>query len=138
MFQLKTLTGAWSSVGGWDADLSWLGLDGSWNDLGWKSQVLAKVANSCVGQVPVIVAPGELLLDQFARGERLKQLSFETNSIMRTNLQGLDNLEVGDSLNIRVTLGVEILLGNGDTLIEEVLINEFGVALRDEHIDLKF
>lgn len=55
-----------------------------------------------------------------------------------THLQSLDDLKVGNSLDVWVSLGIEVFLGDSHSLVEEVLIDELGVAFRDEHDDRKF
>ena len=43
------------------------------------------------------------------------------------------HLQVGHVLQLRVGGQVEVLLGDHDTLLEEVLIHRLSVLLRDEH-----
>lgn len=98
-----------------------LGLDGSLegggDNLRGQVQVLAQVVDAFIGQVPVVVAPAELLLHVALRLERL---------------QGTDDKEIGDLAEGRVeTLRVKVLLCHHDALLEEVLKD--GQAVLDGH-----
>ena len=50
------------------------GLEGSGHGIAWQSQICAQVLDALVGEVPVVVPPGELLLDELLGGEGLHQL----------------------------------------------------------------
>jgi hypothetical protein len=78
---------------------------GSGNDLSGKVKPLAEVVETLGGQGVVVVLPRELSLDIAARVERLKSLDNE-------QVLGVD---------IGVLGKVEVLLGDEDTLTEEVL-----------------
>lgn len=78
---------------------------GSGNDLSGEVKPFAKVVETLGGQGVVVVLPRELGLDIAARVERL---------------QSLDNEQVL-GVDIRVLGKVEVLLGDENTLAEEVL-----------------
>merc|ERR1712216_917442 len=82
-------------------------------------QVLTEVLDALVGEVPVVPLPAELLSD------------------VPTGLQGseqLDDVDVLDGELLIIVLGlVAILLGNHDTLFEEVVVDDLAVLFRDEH-----
>jgi len=48
-------------------------------------------------------------------------------------LHHLDHLEVGHAFNLRVIGEVEVLLGEQDALLEEVLVNLTAAFLGDQH-----
>jgi len=101
-----------------------LGLDWSlqsgWDDLGGQVQVLSQVVDALVGEVPVKVAPGELLLDEALRLERLKSA---------------DDVQVGDLAQSGVvSLWVVVLLGDHDALLEEVLKDGQSVLVGHKHV----
>merc|ERR1712072_319712 len=78
-----------------------------------------EVLNALVGEVPVVPLPAELLSD------------------VPTGLQGsqqLNHVDVLDGELLVIVLGlVAILLGNHDTLFEEVVVDDLAVLFRDEH-----
>ena len=78
---------------------------GSGNDLSGEVKPFAEVVETLGGQGVVVVLPRELSLDIAARVERL---------------QSLDNEQVL-GVDIGVLGKVEVLLGDEDTLTEEVL-----------------
>jgi hypothetical protein len=78
---------------------------GSRNDLSGEVKPFAKVVETLGGQGVVVVLPRELGLDIAARVERLQSLDDE-------QVLGVD---------IRVLGKVEVLLGDENTLAEEVL-----------------
>lgn len=78
---------------------------GSGNDLSGEVKPFAEVVETLGGQGVVVVLPRELGLDIAARVERL---------------QSLDNEQVL-GVDIRVLGKVEVLLGDENTLAEEVL-----------------
>merc|ERR1719271_605560 len=82
-------------------------------------QVLTEVLDALVGEVPVVPLPAELLSD------------------VPPGLQGseqLDDVDVLDGELLIIVLGlVAILLGNHDTLFEEVVVDDLAVLFRDEH-----
>merc|ERR1719409_574337 len=80
-----------------------------------------EVLDALVGEVPVVVPPGELLLDELLGGEGLHQL---------------DHLKVGDLLDLGVSGEVEVLLGVDDALTEEVLVHLLAVLLGNKHVVL--
>ena len=80
-------------------------LKGGGDNLDGEVEVLAKVLNALVGDVPVVPLPAELLLDVAAGAE---------------GLHGLDHLKVGNVKSV-VLLGVEVLEGNEDTVCKEIL-----------------
>lgn len=61
-----------------------------------------------------------------------------TITIEEPYLQCLDDLEIGNSRDVRMLLEVEVLLGNGDSFVEEVLVDGFSVLTRNQHTDRKF
>jgi len=75
------------------------------------------VLDAIIGQVPVVVSPGEALLDVLLGLKALHEL---------------DDLEVGH-IDLRVLGGIEILLGVQHTLLEEILVNLHAVLLRNQH-----
>ena len=46
-------------------------LHGHWDNFWWEVEVFSEVFNTFVGESPVVVSPGELLLDQATGGQRL-------------------------------------------------------------------
>ena len=68
----NVLTGPLRAISTGDADLTGLGLDRGGNDALRQVEVLTKVRLALVREVPVVVAPRELLLDEAARSERLQ------------------------------------------------------------------
>jgi hypothetical protein len=89
------------------------------HDLGGQVEPLAEVVETLGGEGVVVVLPRELGLDEAARGERLA---------------GLDHVEVL-GVDVVVLGEVEVLLGDEDTLSEEVLMDLFAVGLGDEPRD---
>ena len=71
------------------------------HNLGRQVQVLTKEFNTLVSQEPVVMAPSVTLGDVLLRLHALHKL---------------DNLKVSNALNLRVSGGVEVLLGVQDTL----------------------
>lgn len=67
---------------------------------------------------PVEVAPGELFLDEATGLERL---------------HGLDDVQVGDVLQLGVLGGIGVLLGHHDSLLEEELIDGDTMRLGHKH-----
>jgi len=90
---------------------------GSGNDLSGEVKPFAKVVETLGGQGVVVVLPRELGLDIAARVERL---------------QSLDNEQVL-GVDIGVLGKVEVLLGDEDTLSEEVLVDLLAVGLGNQH-----
>merc|ERR1719230_550392 len=96
-------------------------LEGGGDDLRGQVKVVPQVLNALVCKVPVIVAPGELLLH------------------IPTGLeasQSLDHLQVRDRFEFRVLGGVEVLLSHHHSLLEEVLINGNTVLLGHQHLSV--
>merc|ERR1712124_17146 len=94
-------------------------LEGVGNDLLGEVQVRTEVLDTLVGEVPVVPLPTELLSD------------------VPAGLQGsqqLNDVDVLDGELLVSVLGfVAVLLGNHDTLFEEVVVNDLAVLLGDEH-----
>lgn len=90
---------------------------GGRNDLSGKVEPFAEVVEAFGGQGVVVVLPRELSLDIAAGVERLASLDDE-------QVLGVD---------IGVLGKVEVLLGNEDTLSEEVLVDLLAVGLGDQH-----
>lgn len=78
------------------------------HNLRGQMQVRPQVLNALVGQIPVVVAPGELLLDEVLRLQRLHRL---------------DDVQVRDGFQLRVLRSIEVLLGYENSLLEEVLVD---------------
>lgn len=89
---------------------------GSRNDLSGEMEPLAEVVETLWGEGVVVVLPRELGLDISARGERLASL---------------DNVQVL-CVDVVVLWQVVVLLGDKDTLTEEVLVDLLAVGLGDE------
>jgi len=81
-------------------------------------QVVTEVLDALVGEVPVVMPPGKLLLD-IASGLQ--------------GGQGFNDLKVRDGLKLRVLGGVEILLSHHHSLLEEVFIDSHTALLRHQH-----
>lgn len=94
-------------------------LVGLGDNLGGQVQVLAQVVQTLGGEGVVVPLPRELGLDVSLGGK---------------GLHGLDDLEVSDSGNLGVLREVEVLGGDQDTLLEEVLVDGTSVFLGNEHI----
>merc|ERR1712072_124959 len=94
-------------------------LQGVGDNLLGKVEVLTEVLDALVGEVPVVPLPAELLSD------------------VPTGLQGsqqLNHVDVLDGELLVIVLGlVAVLLGNHDTLFEEVVVDDLAVLFRDEH-----
>merc|ERR1719347_1068655 len=117
-----TLSLVTSSTG--SSRCSWPGFSGSLplqsrGDNFWgQVQVITQILNSLVSQVPVVMAPSELLLYVTARFKGSK---------------GFNDLKVGNSLQLRVLSSVEILLSHHHALFEEVLVDGYTILLRHQH-----
>ena len=98
-----------SSVGGLECGL----LERGGHDLLRQVQVFAQVFNAIVGQVPVVVLPGEAFGDVAARRQRL---------------QCFDDVQIWHG-HFRVIHRVEVLLGNHDALGEQVFVDGRAVFL---------
>mmetsp|Transcript_38276 Transcript_38276/g.95120 ORF Transcript_38276/g.95120 Transcript_38276/m.95120 type:complete len:208 (-) Transcript_38276:115-738(-) len=81
-------------------------------------EVLAQVLDALVGEVPVVVPPRELALDQL---------------LGREGLHELDHLQVGHLLDLGVSREVKVLLGIDDPLPEEVFVHLLTVLLGNKH-----
>lgn len=79
---------------------------------------LSEVGKTLLGESVVVPLPRELSLDVALGVE---------------GLHGLDNLEVSDSREVRVGGAVEVLGGNENTLLEEVLVDGPAVLLGNDH-----
>jgi len=90
------------------------------HNLRGKVEKVPEVLDTFVGQVPVIMSPGELLGDHSLGFERLTRF---------------DDVEVRDALQLLVLGREVILLGDNDALFEEVLENGDSVLLRHQHFD---
>lgn len=91
---------------------------GGWDNLSWEMEPLAQVVKTLWGEGVVVVLPRELGLDVAAGGERLA---------------GLDDVQVL-GVDVVVLWKVVVLLGDEDTLTEEVLVDLLAVGLWDEPI----
>ena len=89
---------------------------GSWDNLGWEMEPLAQVVETLWGEGVVVVLPRELGLDVTTGGKRLA---------------GLDDVQVL-GVDVVVLWKVIVLLGDEDTLTEEVLVDLLAVGLWDE------
>lgn len=78
------------------------------NNLRGEVEELSEVGKTLLGESVVVPLPRELSLDVALGVE---------------GLHGLDNLEVSDSREVRVGGAVEVLGGNENTLLEEVLVD---------------
>ena len=95
------------------------------HDVRRQVQVFAKVFDALIRQVPVVMSPGEDLIDETLRLERLHELDhLQVRHIDRV-LTRLPHL--------RVLRQVVILLGPNDTLGEERLVDLVAVHLRNKH-----
>ena len=95
-------------------------LESSGNDLGGKVEVLAEVVNALRGEDIVVVLPREVGSEETPRGQRLASLDDE---------QVLD-------VEVLVLGSVEVLLGDEDTLLEEVLVDDAPIGLGNDHAGL--
>merc|ERR1719400_2887960 len=96
-------------------------LEGGGDNLRGQVEVVPQVLNALVCEVPVIVAPGELLLH------------------IPTGLeasQSLDHLQVGDRFELGMLGGVEILLCHHHSLLEKVLVDGHTVLLGHQHLSV--
>ena len=57
---------------------------------------------------------------------------------MKTYLESLNNFQVSYSINVGMSLLVEVFLSDSNSFIEEVLINGLPVLCGDQHYDRKF
>lgn len=89
---------------------------GSWDNLGWEVEPLAQVVETLRGEGVVVVLPRELGLDVATGGKRLA---------------GLDDVQVL-GVDVVVLRKVVVLLGDENTLAEEVLVDLLAVGLWDE------
>lgn len=90
---------------------------GHWQDSLWNVQLGSEEVNTLVGQGVVVVLPRELGLDVTLGGQRL---------------QGLDHVQVS-GVNLLVLWLVKVLLGDDNTLLEEVLVDLLSVFLWNQH-----
>ena len=88
------------------------------HDLGGKVEEVAQVLNTFVGQIPVIVSPGEL---------------FRDHSLGLERLTSFDDVEVGNALQFRMLGREMILLGDHHTFLEEVLEDGDSVLFGHQH-----
>lgn len=89
----------------------------AWHNVLWQVQVLSQVLHTLLGQGVVVVLPRELGLDVTSRSQRL---------------QRLDHVQVL-AVNFLVLRLVEVLLGNNNTLLEQVAVNLVSVSLGNQH-----
>ena len=89
------------------------------HNLGRQVQPLAQVVETLRGEGVVVPLPGELGLEEAARGERLA---------------GLHDVEVL-GVNLVVLGQVEVLLRHADALTEEVLVDLLAVGLGDQPVE---
>jgi hypothetical protein len=87
------------------------------HNLRWQVEVVAQVLNAIIGEVPVVVLPGEGLPDVLLGLEALHEL---------------DHLQVGH-IDLRVLRQVVVLLGVQHALFEEILADLIAVLLGDDH-----
>lgn len=80
-------------------------------------EFLSQEVDTFVGQGVVVVLPRELGLDEALRGQRL---------------QRLDDIQVA-GVDFFVLGLVEVLLGNNDTFLEQVLVDLLSVVLGNQH-----
>jgi hypothetical protein len=97
-------------------------LEGARDDVLGQVEELAQVLDALVGQVPVVVLPGEAFGDVAARGQRL---------------QSLDHVQIGHG-QLRVLNGHRVLLGHHDALGEQVLVDGNAVLLWHQHSSCVF
>merc|ERR1712235_164116 len=98
-------------------------LHGHWDNFWWEVKVFSEVFNTFVGECPVVMAPGELLLDQATGGQRLA---------------GLDDQEVWDAGDVRVDASLSSLADffcDHDALTEQVLVNSISLLFSHKHFD---
>lgn len=88
------------------------------NDFSGKVKPFAKVVQTLGSESVVVVLPGELSLDVAAGSE---------------GLAGLDDVEVL-RVNVVVLREVVVLLGDEDTLTEEVLVDLLAICLWDKPV----
>ena len=81
-------------------------------------QLMLSKSRSGNPHLPVIVAPGKLFLDEAARLQ---------------GLHGLDDVQVGHGLQLRMLRSVGVLLGHHDALLEEELIDGNAMLLGHKH-----
>lgn len=84
-----------------------------WHNFSWKMEPLAEVVQTLWGEGVVVVLPRELSLDIASGGERLASLH---------DIQVL-------GINVVVLWEVVVLLGDKDTLAEEVLVDLLAISL---------
>merc|ERR1719493_436671 len=107
-----------SSRSSWPSFSGSLSLQSRGDNFWGQVQVVTQILNSLVGQVPVVMAPSELLLHVTA--------GFKGS-------EGFNDLQVRNSLQLRVLGSVEILLSHHHALFEEVLVDGNTVLLRHQH-----
>jgi len=108
-FVFLAVTSFWALVGS---------LVCSRDNLRWQTQVAAKVFNSFVSQIAVVVLPGEGDAHISLRLQRLHQH---------------ENLQVRWSLNLGVLGGLRVFLDYAYTLLEEISEDSDTIFLGDEH-----
>merc|ERR1719422_1983858 len=94
-----------------------LTLEGGWHDLWGEMEEVTEVLDSLVAEVPVVVAPGELLVNKTARLQ---------------GLAGLGDMQVW-YVDIGVLSQMKIFLSHHDALHEELLIDGYSVGLGHQH-----
>merc|ERR1719422_2105579 len=94
-----------------------LTLEGGWHNFWGEMEEVTEVLDSLVAEVPVVVAPGELLVNKTARLQ---------------GLAGLDDMQVW-YVDIGVLSQMKIFLSHHDTLHEELLIDGYSVGLGHQH-----
>merc|ERR1719517_35495 len=105
---LVTESTSWSSTGSGPSFRPGLSLECGGDNFWGKVEVVPQVTDTLVGQVPVVMAPGELFL-HIATG------------LQRS--QGFDDVQVGHRFELWVLGSMMIFLGNHHTLVEKVLID---------------
>src|SRR5512142_317843 len=94
-------------------------LESGGNNLRRQVQVATQELNTFVGQVPVVMSPGELFLNQ------------------ATGVEGLhcfDDMQVRNALELGVLRSMGIFFGYDNTLFEEVFVNSDTMSLWHKHL----
>lgn len=80
--------------------------------------MLLKASEKLVADSPVVVPPGELFLDEVSRLQRL---------------HCLDDMEIGNVFEFRMSGSVEVLLSDQDSFSEEVLVHSDTMGFGHKH-----
>jgi len=98
-------------------------LVGGGNNLGGKGEVRTQVINTFIGQVAVVVLPREGNANVVLGRKRLHQT---------------EDFQVVGSFDVRMLVGLGVLLDDAYSLLEEVRVDSDTVFLGDEHDDWYF